>query len=254
VNTPSQFYTGLVAELYEPLVGDPTQPNDYVPFLDASGSPALEIACGHGTPMLELIQRGYEIEGVDSSADMLQRCRDRAAALGIPVVLHEQQMQRLDLPRRYRAIFLAGASFTLLPSDEAAQETLRRMHDHLLPGGSVLIPLSRAAPGPPHQRLPGMPPQIVTEPNGVRLSVERRAIEIDREQRTVTVLVRYERTTPGAPPETVEREWHTRWWSQEHFRSLLAEAGFERISCVLPEGGAAPADALTFAFLAQHTP
>lgn len=118
----------------------------------------------------------------------------------------------------------------------------------------MLIPLSQTAPGPPYQRLPGMPPQIVTEPDGVRLSVERRAIEIDRKQRTVTVLVRYERTTPGAPPETVEREWHTRWWSQEHFRSLLAEAGFERIGCVLPEGGAAPADALTFAFLAQRTP
>ena len=141
-----------------------------------------------------------------------------------------------------------------MPSDEAAQETLRRLHDHLLPGGSALIPLSQVAPGPPHQRLPGMPPEIVTEPDGVRLSVERRGIEIDRRERRVTVLLRYERTRKGAPPETVEREWHTRWWSQGHFRSLLEEAGFERIACVLPEGGPAPADAPTFVFLAQRTP
>jgi len=83
VDDPGQFYTGLVADLYEPLVGNPSQPNDYVRFLDAAGTPALELACGAGTPMLELIQRGYEIEGVDSSSDMLARCRRKADDLGI---------------------------------------------------------------------------------------------------------------------------------------------------------------------------
>ena len=249
---PAQFYTGLIAELYEPLAGNPTQPDDYVPFLEASGSPALELACGSGTPMLELIGRGYEIEGVDSSPDMLARCRHRAEDLGIEVVLHEQEMQQLELPRRYRAIFLAGASFTLLPDDAAARETLRRMHHHLVPGGSVLIPLSQVAPGPVHERLPGAPARVVTGPDGGRLSVEKRSVAVDRGERTVRVLLRYERTAPGGEAERVEREWQTRWWSQALFRALLAEAGFGRIACVLPKGGPAPEDALTFVFLAQR--
>ena len=39
---------------------------------------------------------------------------------------------------------------------------------------------------------------------------------------------------------------------QARFRALLAEAGFGRIACVLPLGGPAPEDALTFVFLAQR--
>jgi SAM-dependent methyltransferase len=250
---PARFYTGLVADLYEPLAGDPSQPDDYVPFLDAAGSPALELACGAGTPMLELIQRGYEIEGVDSSPDMLDHCRRRASDLGLEVVLYEQEMQRLALPRRYRAIFLAGASFTLLPSDAAARETLRRMHEHLMPGGSVLIPLSQVAPGPDRQSLPGTPAREVTGADGVRLSVEGRSVEIDRPARTVSVRLRYERSAPGSDPEIVERDWHTRWWTQPQFRALLEEAGFERITAVGPTGGRVEEDALVFAFLAQRT-
>jgi SAM-dependent methyltransferase len=249
---PAQFYTGLVADLYEPLAGDPSRADDYVPFLDAAGGPTLELACGPGTPMLELIQRGYEIEGVDSSADMLARCRRRAAELGLEVTLYEQQMQRLDVPRRYRSIFLAGESFTLLPSDAAARDTLRRMHDHLLPGGSVLVPLSQVAPGPVHQRLPGAPTREVTGPDGVHLALETRSIEIDREARTVRILLRYTRSAPGGEPEALEREWCTRWWSQAHFRALLEEAGFGRISAVSAAGGPAQEDALSFVFLAQR--
>ena len=35
----SQFYTGLVVPLYEPLAGSPSQAEEYTGFLDASGQP-----------------------------------------------------------------------------------------------------------------------------------------------------------------------------------------------------------------------
>ena len=249
---PAHFYTGLVAELYEPLVGDPTRADDYVAFLEASGGPTLELACGGGTPMLDLIERGYEVDGVDSSPDMIAKCRRRAAEREIEVTLYEQEMQRLDVPKRYRSIFLAGASFTLLPSDDAAARTLRAMHDHLLPGGSVLIPLTQVGPGPARQKMPGGPPREARGESGEQLSVQALDVEIDREARTITTVLRYERRAPGGEPESVEREWQTRWWSQPHFRSLLEEAGFSRITAVDPAGGRAAEDAPTFVFLAQR--
>ena len=45
---------------------------------------------------------------------------EEAAEAGVDVVLHQQRMEELDLPRRYRTIFLAGPTFTLLPDDDAA--------------------------------------------------------------------------------------------------------------------------------------
>ena len=34
----SQFYTGLVADLYEPLLSEPPRAGDYTAFLDRAGS------------------------------------------------------------------------------------------------------------------------------------------------------------------------------------------------------------------------
>jgi SAM-dependent methyltransferase len=114
-----------------------------VEFLDRAGTPALELACGSGLPMLDLVTLGYEVEGLDASADMLARCRASAAARNLSVTLHHAPMQAFALPRRYRAIFLAGASFTLLTSDADAAAALTCIHAHLEPGGGRASPEDR---------------------------------------------------------------------------------------------------------------
>ena len=46
------------------------------------------LGCGDGDPLLALRAEGLDVEGLDSSADMLDRCRVRADAAGLDVVLH----------------------------------------------------------------------------------------------------------------------------------------------------------------------
>ena len=79
---PSRFYTGLVVDLYEPLAAHLARADDYVGFIERSGQPALELGCGLGHPLLELVRRGYDVDGVDASGEMLARlqarCRDRS--------------------------------------------------------------------------------------------------------------------------------------------------------------------------------
>src|SRR5262249_6283602 len=103
----SQFYTGLVAQLYGPLRSAVPDPAPYEQFVRRFREPALELGCGTGDPILALRQQGLEVDGVDSSADMLTICRARADAQGVTVNLYEQAMERLDLPRRYRSIYIA---------------------------------------------------------------------------------------------------------------------------------------------------
>ena len=69
---PSQFYSGLIADLYEPLAGGLRSADEYIPFLDQSGSPALGLACGSGVPLLDRVERGYDVDGLDASQDMLE--------------------------------------------------------------------------------------------------------------------------------------------------------------------------------------
>lgn len=245
----SQFYTGLVADLYEPLVSERARATDYVPFLDRAGRPALELACGSGLPLLDLVALGYEVEGLDASADMLARCRASAAARDLSVTLHQAEMQAFALPRRYRAIFLAGASFTLLTSDADAAAALVCIHAHLEPGGSALIPLeigdlagARRAVGRWRE---------ATAADGSRLRFGVVAADPGADQRTLVCRLRYERLVPGRAPEILERNWVTRWWAQDQFRDMLHSAGFAKVTLVTPDGRRASPGDRTFTALAR---
>ena len=146
---PSLFYTGLVAELYAPLrSSEPPDPAPYARFVARSGEPALELGCGDGEPLLDLRASGLDVEGLDSSPDMLARCRAAAAERGLAVTLHESRIEEMELVRRYRSIYLAGATFNLIVDDDTAWRALTRIRAHLEPDGSALIPLFIPRPLP----------------------------------------------------------------------------------------------------------
>jgi hypothetical protein len=49
-------------------------------------------------------------------------------------------MEDMDLGRRYRSIYLAGATFNLLVDDATAGAALGRIAAHLEPGGVAPVP------------------------------------------------------------------------------------------------------------------
>jgi hypothetical protein len=217
---PADFYTGLVAELYGPLRGFTSDPAEYASFVEASGEPALELGCGDGDPLLDLRARGLDVDGVDSSADMLARLQLTALARGLSVTVHHQRMEDLDLPRRYRSIFLAGATFNLLPSDEVALRALRAIRAHLTDDGTALVPLFVPSPTPGEQI--GVFRESVT--GGAVLRVAVVAEEIDVDARTRRSTLRYERSVDGAV-ETADRVWVLHWYTRAGFEALAGEAG-----------------------------
>jgi SAM-dependent methyltransferase len=244
---PAQFYTGIVAELYTPLRSATPDPDIYARFIGVVGEPALELGCGDGDPMIELRRRGFDVEGVDSSAEMLQRCRARAVKQGLEIAVHHQRMQDLELLRRFRCIYLAGATFNLLTTDEDACEALRRIWGHLEAGGSALVPLlipTRTRP----ERL-GQPIEA-TESSGAMIRVTPIAERRDEGQRTQETVLRYERIL-GDDHSCEDRVWTLHWHSQENFRSLAAAAGLQTAAILNERGEPASSDDLTFAFWLQ---
>jgi SAM-dependent methyltransferase len=246
----SLFYSGLVAELYEPLAGELTRADDYVPFLERFGTPSLELACGAGRPLLELLERGYEVEGLDASGDMLDLCRRKGEERGVAPTLHLAEMQSFQLGRRYRTIFLAGASFTLLTNDEDARAALDRIHDHLEPGGHALIPLEIEDPEALRRSLGRY--REITEPSGDRLRVAMVSLQVHDDGRGASHRLRYERIPPSGDPVVVERDWQRRWWTQEEFRALGDAAHFDSLAFLDPQGGLAEADASIFVALLRR--
>lgn len=235
----ADFYTGLVADLYAPLKSFSQSPEPYAAFVAESGLPALELGCGDGEPLLELRRRGLDVDGVDSSGDMLDRLRSAAAREGLAVSVFHQRMEELSLPRRYRSVFLAGPTFTLLPTDALALAALRAIRAHLAPGGTVLVPLFTPEPTPAADigRV-----RATAEPGGGELRFcvvsERR----DEAARTQTTLLRYERVR-GDSAEVLERPWVMHWYPRDVFTALAASAGLTVASVASPGGGPAGADA-----------
>ena len=219
---PEDFYTGLVAELYAPLRGSGApDPEPYLRFVRRSGEPALELGCGDGDPLLDLRALGLDVDGVDSSADMLDRLRAAAALRGLSVSVHQQRMEDLDLPRRYRSIFLAGATFTLLATDDLALRALRGIRAHLTDDGTALVPLFVPTPAPADQI--GAFRSVVTD-DGVTIRVGVVDENWDAATRTRRTTLRYERST-AAGVEQVERVWLLHWHTPTGFRALAAQAG-----------------------------
>lgn len=248
---PERFYTGLVADLYAPLrsAGAP-DPEPYVRFVRRSGEPALELGCGDGDPLLDLRERGLDVDGLDSSPDMLERCRANAAARGLAVALHESPMQDMELPRHYRSIYLAGPSFNLLIDDDTAWRALTRIRAHLEADGSALIPLFV-----PPRVLPrelGVPRTHITE-DGATLRFTITGVSRDDGARVQVVHTRYERERDGEV-EAVEREWVLHWHTQESFRQLVGDAGLLVDELLGDDGLSAPPDATSYAFVLSRDP
>src|SRR5204863_514268 len=76
----------------------------YLEIVREFGHPVLDVGCGTGRILLDFLQLGIDIDGVDNSPEMLAICRERAAKLVLAPVLHQQEMESLDLPRQYRTI------------------------------------------------------------------------------------------------------------------------------------------------------
>ncbi|MEM9622369.1 MAG: class I SAM-dependent methyltransferase [Pseudomonadota bacterium] len=244
----AQFYTGLIAELYEPLAGSLVSAAPIKRFVQRYGTPALELACGAGHPMLDLLSDGLQVHGVDSSMDMLDLCRSKGADMGLQPTLFCQRMQDLALAEQYRCCYFAGASFCLLDDIDDACATLAAVHRHIQPGGAFLISLFR--------------PQMEKQPSQVRRkimadgttgTVRSIAQSENRQQQTVTTTLRYTHEQDGKLLDAVERDWLTRWYTVKQMTDLLEAAGFDILRCTDYDGAAAEPSATDFSVVALAT-
>ena len=133
------WHYGLIArwwaEFNEP---DPAEVAYLTTAIRRYGEPALDLGCGNGRILLPLLEAGLDVDGVDVSEDMIDLARLAAARGGFNPRLTSQAKQDLDLGRRYRTIFMVGV-FEIGGNRTWDREALRRVFDHLEPGGTLLI-------------------------------------------------------------------------------------------------------------------
>ena len=220
---PSNFYTGLVAELYEPLAGGISDSDRFIEFVEKHGEPALEICCGTGLPMLDLLEAGLDVEGIDASKDMLEICEANATKRGISVTLHHAKMQNFKMLKRFRSIYIANGSITLLPSDDDLRQTFSAILNCLDPSGVVLFDLDVPKVDNLRRHI-GKFKETQSEGSLIRVGMTR--VDWREDDSELIMKLRYERISESGEVESVERDWFRKVWSVDRFCELLVDSGF----------------------------
>ena len=104
---PQTWHHGVVARWWAEFHTEGPEIAYFQAFVEA-GKPALDVACGTGRLLIPYLEAGLDVDGCDISKDMLALCRERAEREGLSPDLYEQAMHELDLPRKYRTIYLCG--------------------------------------------------------------------------------------------------------------------------------------------------
>ena len=137
-DAPRTWHYGVVAQWWAEFNAGGPEIACFRALIDRYGEPALDVACGTGRLLLPFLRDGLDVDGCDISADMLAWCRSRAGQQGLAPGLYRQAMHELDLPRAYRTVYVCGA-FGIGGNRGHDQEALRRFHDHLRPGGALVM-------------------------------------------------------------------------------------------------------------------
>ena len=99
--------------------------------LEPSAVRVLDLACGTGASTAPYVGCGYDVTGVDASAQMLEVAREK-----LPLVeFRQQRFQALDLPRRFHLVTCVFDSLNNLTQAADLERTFARVWAQLEPGG-----------------------------------------------------------------------------------------------------------------------
>lgn len=99
----------------------------------------LDLCCGPGRCALALKRRGFEVTGVDRTAFLLGKARERGLAENLDIEWVQEDMRRFNRPNHYDLLINMFTSFGYFENKDEDRRVLRNMYESLKPGGVCLI-------------------------------------------------------------------------------------------------------------------
>src|SRR3954451_1851249 len=210
VHAPQTWHHGLVADYWATVNVDAPELELYRTYLR---SPLLDAGCGAGRLLAPLLDAGFDADGCDASADMIDRARERAPQATLWVsALHE-----MDPPRPYASILVCGV-FGLGTTREQDEEAVVRLRAALLPGGTLVLDNEESDWSRWRVR-------DWNEPSEGAISLRSRIDAVDDADRCIHMTIRAK--TPDGRRE--EHALTMRQWTRDELVALLQASGFVQV-------------------------
>jgi SAM-dependent methyltransferase len=134
----SQFY-----DFYDGPEGRAEQFDFFASLFDPEIDELLDLTCGTGIITIELARRGFRITGIDYDEDMLAIAERKLAAESAEVrtraFLQLADIKDFTINKRFNAAIVPSNSFGYLFKLDDQRACLKRVFDHLLPAGVLVI-------------------------------------------------------------------------------------------------------------------
>ena len=227
----SKVFGSIYADAYDVLYHD----KDYVAecdlierlfqtYADGSTNNVLDLGCGTGSHALLLAQRGYQVVGVDCSADMLAHARIKGDARlnSDSVCFHQGDIRSINLHRHFDAALMMFAvlGYQLETADVLA--ALRTARQHLRPDGLLLFDVWYG-PAVLHLR-PSQRIKIIPISGGQILRVT--SGDLDTRRHVCTVQYRVWRLEEDRLIASTEESHVVRYFFPMELEFLLESSGF----------------------------
>lgn len=137
IETFGELYAQRYDEFNEQAMEKETA--DSVAFLAelAGGGKVLELAIGTGRVALPLAARGLAVHGIEASAAMVARLREKPGGQDIPLAVGD--MAETRLAERFDLIYLVFNTIFNLTTQEAQVRCVQNAARHLNPGGRFVV-------------------------------------------------------------------------------------------------------------------
>lgn len=136
--TPYKNYS----KFYDVVEGEK---QEYIDFLSrcvnhfrANAKTLLELGCGTGYVLLGLFKKGFQVEGLDLSKDMLAVAKSK----NIPAKLYAQDMANFNTNKKYDVILSVYDTFNHLTEFNLWKSSFRQVKKHLNEGGVFIFDIN----------------------------------------------------------------------------------------------------------------
>ena len=119
-----------------------TEIDSVLRLADLDRGDVLDLACGPGRHSVALAKRGFRVTGVDLSAFLLGKARQRARAHDVDVEWIQEDMRRFVRPEAFDLALSLFTSFGYFESKDDDLTVLRNIRKSLRPGGTLAMEIA----------------------------------------------------------------------------------------------------------------